>query len=92
MLTRIPGTLDMKVACPMCSTPLQTPGAVEQHSIEYSTLSTCGHCGFGLELRWRGRGSALAKPTPEFIVISSDTEWVQRFNQSLPQVALNMLS
>jgi hypothetical protein len=74
----------MKIVCPMCSTPLQTPGAIEEVSIEYSTLSVCGHCGFGLDLRWRGRGSALAKPTPEIIIVTSQTQWVDSLNQTLP--------
>ena len=74
----------MKIVCPMCSKPLQVPGAIEEVSIEYSTLSVCGHCGFGLDLRWRGRGSALAKPTPEIIVVTSHTQWVDSLNQNLP--------
>ena len=74
----------MKIVCPMCSSPLQVAGAIEEVSIEYSTLSVCGHCGFGLDLRWRGRGSALAKPTPEIIVVTSQLDWVEELSHALP--------
>lgn len=60
----------MKIKCPRCSQPLQNAGAVEESTLEYATLSICAYCGFGLDLRWRGRGSARAKPTPDVILVS----------------------
>lgn len=60
----------MKIKCPRCSQPLQNAGAVEESTFEYATLSLCAHCGFGLDLRWRGRGSARARPAPDVILVS----------------------
>ena len=60
----------MKIRCPRCSNPLQSAGSVEESTFEYATLSLCAHCGFGLDLRWRGRGSARAKPTPDVILVT----------------------
>jgi hypothetical protein len=74
----------MKISCPMCSHPLQNPGAVEEVSVEYTALSICGRCGFGLNLRWRGRGSALAKPLPNLIVVTQYPTLVEHLNNALP--------
>ena len=60
----------MKIRCPRCSQPLQSAGSVEESTFEYATLSLCSHCGFGLDLRWRGRGSARARPTPDVILVT----------------------
>ena len=62
--------MSASVACPMCGLPLNR-GAVEELNIEFSTLNTCGRCGFGLDLRWRGRGSVFAQPTPDLVIVSS---------------------
>ena len=60
-----------KISCPMCGQPLDR-GSVEEVLIEFSTLNICGRCGFGLDLRWRGRGSALSQPTPNIVIVSLD--------------------
>jgi hypothetical protein len=74
----------MKIACPMCSFDLQNPGAVEEASIEYTTLSLCARCGFGLNLRWHGRGSALAKPVPDLILVGDDPHLLKALQSALP--------
>ena len=61
--------MSARVACPMCGLPLNR-GAVEELNIEFSTLNTCSRCGFGLDLRWRGRGSVFARSTPDLVVVS----------------------
>ena len=74
----------MKIVCPMCSFDLQNPGAVEEESIEYTTLSLCARCGFGLNLRWHGRGSALAKPVPDLILVGEDHKLLTALQNALP--------
>lgn len=68
----------------MCGYPLGS-GTVEEHNIEFSILNICGHCGFGLDLRWRGRGSALAQPTPNLVLISSEPEIANQLFPLLPR-------
>ena len=62
-----------RISCPMCGQPLDR-GSIEEIFIEFSTLNICGRCGFGLDLRWRGRGSALSRPTPNIVVVSAEAE------------------
>ena len=72
-----------RVACPMCGLPLDR-GAVEELNIEFSTLNTCGRCGFGLDLRWRGRGSVFARPTPDLVVVSPAHDIATKLESVLP--------
>jgi len=74
----------MKIRCPRCSQPLQTAGAIEESTFEYATLSLCAHCGFGLDLRWRGRGSARARPTPDLLLVSQISSLAEQLRPMLP--------
>lgn len=75
--------MSARVACPMCGQPLDR-SSVEEVNIEFSTLNSCGKCGFGLDLRWRGRGSVFARPTPDLLIVSPLLGVAQRFMESLP--------
>ena len=75
--------MSARVACPMCGLPLNR-GAVEELNIEFSTLNTCSRCGFGLDLRWRGRGSVFAQPTPDLIVVSPTQGVDEQLSALLP--------
>ena len=72
-----------RISCPMCGQPLNR-GSIEEVFIEFSTLNSCSRCGFGLDLRWRGRGSALSQPTPNIVVVSTDPEVDQKLEHLLP--------
>ena len=72
-----------RITCPMCGHPLGR-GTIEEVSIEFSTLNICGHCGFGLDLRWRGRGSALALPTPDVVLITPKADLTSQLDAMLP--------
>lgn len=65
----------------MCGQPLDQ-GSVEEVFIEFSTLNICGRCGFGLDLRWRGRGSALSQPTPNIVIVSPDELLHQQLSET----------
>ena len=71
-----------RISCPMCGQPLDR-GSIEEVFIEFSTLNSCGNCGFGLDLRWRGRGSALSRPTPNVVVVSIDQSVGPQLSQYL---------
>ena len=70
----------VKISCPMCGQPLDQ-GSVEEVFIEFSTLNICGRCGFGLDLRWRGRGSALSQPSPNIVIVSLDRSLPERLTE-----------
>ena len=74
----------MKIKCPRCSQPLQNAGAVEESTFEYATLSLCARCGFGLDLRWRGRGSARVRPVPDVILVSQVAQLSAQLGPMLP--------
>ena len=57
---------------------------MEESTLEYATLSLCSHCGFGLDLRWRGRGSARAKPTPNVLLVSKLSDLAEQLTPILP--------
>lgn len=71
-----------RISCPMCGQPLDR-GSIEEVFIEFSTLNSCGRCGFGLDLRWRGRGSALSRPTPNLVVVSTGLAFEEQLSESL---------
>jgi len=60
----------MKVSCPSCSQPLEGARSVEEVTLEFTTFSLCARCGFGLDLRWRGRGVARARPVAQVVLAS----------------------
>lgn len=64
----------MKVSCPSCAQPLEGSRSVEEVTLEFTTLSLCAHCGFGLDLRWRGRGVARARPVAQVVLASTIPE------------------
>ena len=74
----------MKVCCPRCGYALQSPGAVEESPLEYATLSLCAQCGFGLDLRWRGRGSARMKPVPHVLLVTTIEGLAEQLSAQLP--------
>ena len=69
----------VKISCPMCGQALNQ-ASVEEVFIEFSTLNICGRCGFGLDLRWRGRGSALSQPTPNLVIVTTGDSVVDQLN------------
>jgi hypothetical protein len=71
-----------RISCPMCGQPLDR-GSIEEVFIEFSTLNSCGRCGFGLDLRWRGRGSALSQPTPNIVVVCIEDDLAEKLEQIL---------
>ena len=75
--------MSARIACPMCGLPLNR-GTVEEINIEFSTLNTCGRCGFGLDLRWRGRGSVFARPTPDLVIVSPQQNISEQLTELLP--------
>lgn len=60
----------MKISCPSCAQPLEGARSVEEVTLEFTTLSLCARCGFGLDLRWRGRGVARARPVAQVVLAS----------------------
>lgn len=75
--------MSARITCPMCGHPLDR-NAVEERNIEFSTLNSCGNCGFGLDLRWRGRGSVFARPLPDLVLVSPLPGVAERLTSRLP--------
>ena len=75
--------MSQRITCPMCGQPLDRD-SVEEHNIEFSTLNSCGRCGFGLDLRWRGRGSVFARPLPDLVVVSPLKGVAEQLTSRLP--------